>query len=84
MICITGMTCLGAIAQGFFCQAIYWINVGIKILCHRCKSVPLGRSALLRFPVRVSEVFESAEAEMAIETGPVWIEEGAWESEHDR
>ena len=29
--------------------------------------------------MRVSEVFESAKVEMAIETGPVWIEEGAWE-----
>ena len=29
--------------------------------------------------MQVSEVFESAEAEMAIETGPVWIEEGTYE-----
>ena len=29
--------------------------------------------------MQVSEVFESAEVEMAIETGPVWIEEGACE-----
>lgn len=69
----------GGNSPGIFLQAIYWINVGIKILHHHCKSVPLGRSALLRFPVQVSEVFESAEVEMAIETGPVWIEEGACE-----
>ena len=66
-------------SPGIFCQAIYQINIGIKILHHHCKSVPLGRSALLRFTVQVSEVFEFAEAETVIETGPVWIEEEAWE-----